>query len=135
MLREEILLVYDGECPACNAYCQVVRIKESVGDLRTVDARENSEVMNEITAQCLDIDQGMVLKMGEQLYYGADAIHMLALIGSRSGIFNRFNYWMFKSKTISKIIYPLLKLSRNLLLKILRKTKINNLKTKANEKF
>ena len=135
MLREEILLVYDGECPACNAYCQVVRIKESVGDLRTVDARENSEVMNEITAQCLDIDQGMVLKMGEQLYYGADAIHMLALIGSRSGIFNRFNYWMFKSKTISKIIYPLLKLSRNLLLKILRKTKINNLKTKGNENF
>jgi predicted DCC family thiol-disulfide oxidoreductase YuxK len=135
MLREEILLVYDGECPACNAYCQVVRIKESVGDLRTVDARENSEVMNEITAQCLDIDQGMVLKMGEQLYYGADAIHMLVLIGSRSGIFNRFNYWMFKSKTISKIIYPLLKLSRNLLLKILRKTKINNLKSKANEKF
>jgi hypothetical protein len=112
-----------------------VRIKESVGDLRTVDARENSEVMNEITAQCLDIDQGMVLKMGEQLYYGADAIHMLVLIGSRSGIFNRFNYWMFKSKTISKIIYPLLKLSRNLLLKILRKTKINNLKSKANEKF
>ena len=135
MLREEILLVYDGECPACNAYCQVVRIKESVGDLRTVDARENSEVMNEITAQCLDIDQGMVLKMGEQLYYGADAIHMLALIGSRSGIFNRFNYWMFKSKTISKIIYPLLKLCRNLLLKILRKTKINNLKTKGNENF
>ena len=135
MLREEILLVYDGECPACNAYCQIVRIKESVGDLRTVDARENSEVMNEITAQCLEIDQGMVLKMGEQLYYGADAIHMLALIGSRSGIFNRFNYWMFKSKTISKIIYPLLKLCRNLLLKILRKTKINNLKTKANEKF
>jgi uncharacterized Fe-S radical SAM superfamily protein PflX len=34
MLREEILLVYDGECPACNAYCQVVRIKESVGDCR-----------------------------------------------------------------------------------------------------
>jgi hypothetical protein len=75
------------------------------------------------------------LKMGEQLYYGADAIHMLALIGSRSGIFNRFNHWMFKSKTISNIIYPLLKLCRNLLLKILRKTKINNLKTKANEKF
>jgi len=55
MLREEILLVYDVECPACNAYCQIVRIKQSVGDLRIVDARENSEVMNEITAQGLDI--------------------------------------------------------------------------------
>ena len=135
MAREEILLVYDRECPACNAYCQVVRIRESVGDLRIVDARENSEVMNEITAQGLDIDQGMVLKMGDQLYYGSDAINTLALIGSRSGMFNRFNYWIFKSKTASSILYPFLRFSRNLLLKILGKNKINNLNTKGNDKF
>ena len=135
MQREEILLVYDRECPVCKAYCQVVRIRESVGDLRIVDARKNSEVMNQITAQGLDIDQGMVLKMGDQLYYGADAIHTLALIGSRLGILNRLNYWLFKSKTISKVFYPLLKLSRNLLLKMLRKTKINNLKDKKSDEF
>ena len=64
MKREEILLVYDRECPACNAYCQVVNIRESVGELRIVDARENSEVMQEITSEGLDIDQGMILKMG-----------------------------------------------------------------------
>ena len=135
MQREQILLVYDRECPACNAYCKVVKIRESVGDLRIVDARKNSEVMNEITAQGLDIDQGMVLKMGEQLYYGADAIHTLALIGSRSVILNRLNYWMFKSKIISRVFYPLLRASRNLLLKILKKTKINNLKDKSNDRF
>ena len=78
MSREEILLVYDRECPACNAYCQVVRIRESVGELRIVDAREYSEVMDEITSQGHDLDQGMVLKMGGQLYYGADAMHALA---------------------------------------------------------
>ncbi|PKG99754.1 hypothetical protein CXF95_08105 [Paraglaciecola sp. MB-3u-78] len=139
MFCEEILLVYDTECPACNAYCQVVRIKESVGDLRIVDARKNSEVMNEITAQGFDIDQGMVLKMGDQFYYGSDAIHRLALISSRWGIFNRFNYWMFKSKDLSNILYPPLMFFRNLLLKILGKTKINNLKPhlkdKENHKF
>jgi predicted DCC family thiol-disulfide oxidoreductase YuxK len=135
MEREEILLVYDGECPACNAYCQVVRVTESVGDLRIVDARQNSAVMIEITAHGLDIDQGMVLKMGGQLYYGSDAIHTLALIGSRSGVFNRLNYYMFKSKTISSILYPLLKFARNLLLKILGKTKINNIKANGNQKF
>jgi len=133
--REEILLVYDGECPACNAYCQVVRIRESVGDLRIVDARENSGFMDEITCQGHDIDQGMVLKMGGQLYYGADAMHALALIGSRSGIFNRLNYWIFKSKTASAILYPVLRFFRNLLLKLLRKTKINNLKIGDNDKF
>lgn len=135
MKREEILLVYDRECPACNAYCQVVNIRESVGDLRIVDAREDSEVMKEITSQSLDIDQGMVLKMGGQLYYGADAIHALALISSRSGILNRMNYWMFKSKTASSVLYPILRFCRNLLLKILGKTKINNLNREGNDKF
>ena len=135
MKRDEILLVYDRECPACNAYCQVVQIRESVGDLRIVDARENSEVLYEITAQGLDIDQGMVLKMGDQLYYGADAVHTLALIGSRSGVFNRINYWIFKSKTISSILYPVLRFFRILLLKILGKSKINNLRIKGNDKF
>lgn len=134
MSREEILLVYDRECPACNAYCQVVRIRESVGDLRIVDAREYSEVMDEITSQGHDLDQGMVLKMGGQLYYGADAMHALALIGSRSGIFNRLNYWIFRSKTASAILYPVLRFFRNLLLKVLGKTKINNLEIGDNDK-
>jgi predicted DCC family thiol-disulfide oxidoreductase YuxK len=135
MNRPEILLVYDKECPACNAYCQIVRIQESVGDLKLIDAREPSDVLDEITAKGLDIDQGMVLKMGDQLYYGTDAIHTLALISSRSGVFNRFNYLLFSSKTISSWLYPLLRWLRNMLLKILGKTKINNLEMQDNEKF
>ena len=135
MKREEVLLVYDRECPACNVYCQVVKIRKIVGNLRIVDARENSEVLHEITAAGLDIDQGVVLKMGNQLYYGSDAIHTLALIGSRSGVLNRINYWVFKSKKISSILYPFLRFLRNLLLKILGKSKINNLEIKGNDKF
>ncbi len=135
MSREEILLVYDKECPACDNYCQFVRIRDSVGTLKIVDARENSEVMDEITDQGLDIDQGMVLKMGGQLYYGSDSIHAMALISTQSGIFNRLNYWLFRSKAISKCLYPILRFCRNLLLKFLGKTKINNLRRPGNEKF
>ncbi len=131
----DVLLVYDKECPLCNAYCQVVRIRETVGNLRIVDARESSQVMEEITKMGLDIDQGMVLKMDDQIYYGTDAIHALALISSRSGVFNRFNYWIFKSKAASRILYPLMREGRNLLLKILRKTKINNLEKTNNHRF
>ena len=135
MSRPEILLVYDRECPACNAYCQVVKIRESVGDLKIVDAREHTEVLDEITDRGLDIDQGMVLKMGNQLYYGSDAIHMLSLIGTRSGVFNRLNYWLFRSKSVSSVLYPVLRFFRNLLLKILGKSKINNLGHPGNDKF
>jgi predicted DCC family thiol-disulfide oxidoreductase YuxK len=135
MGREEILLVYDKECPACNNYCQVVRIRQDIGELKLIDAREDSAVMREITVQGLDIDQGMVLKMGGQLYYGSDAIHALALISSRSGLFNRMNYWIFKSGILSAILYPVLRSCRNLLLKLLGVTKINNLGKPGNERF
>jgi len=135
MNKEEILLVYDKDCPACNNYCQVVRIRESIGELKIINARENSEVLEEITQLGLDIDQGMVLKMGGMIYYGADAIHILALISSRSGVFNRMNYWLFKSKRVSAVLYPLLRSFRNLLLKMLGKTKINNLNSTGNDRF
>ncbi len=135
MDAREILLVYDKECPACNNYCLWVRIRESVGELKLVDAREPSAIMDEITAAGLDIDQGMVLKMGGMIYYGSDAIHALALIASPSSIFNRVNYWIFRSRTLSRIFYPILRLFRNLLLKILGKTKINNLNIHGNDLF
>jgi predicted DCC family thiol-disulfide oxidoreductase YuxK len=135
MSRPEILLVYDKECPACDTYCQIVRIRETAGDLKIIDAREKSEVLDEITELGLDIDQGMVLKMGGQLYYGSDAMHALALISSRSGLLNRINYSIFKSKSVSSWLYPVLRLFRNLLLKMLGKTRINNLGKPDNEKF
>lgn len=130
-----LLLVYDKECPACHNFSIMIRIKESVGQLQLVDAREDTPIMQEITAAGLDIDEGMVLKMGDEMYYGSDAIHALALISSRSGVFNRLNYWVFKSKRVSHIVYPMLRAGRAVLLKILRKTKINNLEVSDNDRF
>ena len=135
MAENPILLIYDKDCPACNAYCQMVRIRQSVGELKLINAREDTEVMQQITAQGLDIDQGMVLKMGEQYYYGSDAIYMLSLLSSRSGLFNRLNYHLFKSKRLAKWLYPLLRFFRNLLLKLLGKRKINNLGIGGNDRF
>lgn len=135
MTEQEILLVYDKQCPVCDSYCRVVRVRADAGDLKLVDARHSSEVMREITSRGWDIDQGMVLKMGGRLYYGPDAIHALALIGSRSGFFNRMNYLAFSSRLLSGLLYPVLRFFRNLLLKILGKTKINNLSRSNNDYF
>mgnify|MGYP000966986138 FL=1 len=135
MAENPILLIYDKDCPACNAYCQMIRIRQSVGELELINAREDTEVMQQITARGLDIDQGMVLKMGDNWYYGSDAIYMLSLLSSRSGLFNRLNYHLFKSKRLAKWLYPLLRFFRNLLLKLLGKRKINNLGLGGNDRF
>lgn len=121
-------LVYDGECPVCKTYCKYIRIREAVGNLQLVDARQPSALMDEITAAGLDIDQGMVLKFKDVIYYGPDAIHMLTLLSTPSGIFNRINYYVFSTKLGAKIFYPLGKAFRTLLLKLLRIQYIENLK-------
>ena len=131
----DILLVYDRQCPACNFYCQLARIRQSVGELKLIDAREPSPVMDELTAAGLDIDQGMVLKVGGELYYGSDAIHMLSLMSTRRGFFNRLMYHTFRSRRVAGFLYPILRSMRNLLLKILGRTKINNLGLEGPEKF
>ena len=128
-------LVYDWQCPACHLYCRLLRIREDDGRFRLVDARGNPPVMNEITAQGLDIDQGMVLKMDDRFYYGADAIHKLALISGPSTAFNRLNIWIFRSPSRAKLLYPVLRASRNFLLKLLGRTKINNLGLPDNDRF
>src|SRR3984885_1014006 len=133
--RREILLVYDGECPLCTAYSRAARIREQLGTLTLIDARSPSGVKDEMTSRGLDVDQGMALKIDEVLYYGSDAICALSLMSSRSGIFNRLNYWMFRSKVRARLLYPVLRGCRNLLLKVLRRTKINNLGLAGNGRF
>lgn len=133
--RDDIFLVYDKQCPACDFYCNLVRIRESVGRLVLIDAREPSELMDKITAAGLDIDQGMVLAVGSILHYGSDAIHVLSLMSTRSGVFNRLSYWCFHSERASAVLYPIFRALRNLLLKALRKNKINNLDIDDNDSF
>jgi predicted DCC family thiol-disulfide oxidoreductase YuxK len=106
---QPILLVYDKQCPACDLYCSVVRIRADVGELELVDARAGGPIMDEITAANLDIDKGMVLEVGGRLYYGSDAIHVLSLMSTRAGFFNRLSYWSFRSKTVSGVLYPVLR--------------------------
>lgn len=135
MSDKEIFLVYDKQCPACDFYCTLARIRESAGRLVLVDARDGGPLLEEITAAGLDIDQGMVVKMGSELYYGADAIHMLSILSTRSGVFNRFTHWLFRNRGVARVLYPILRSARNLLLKVLGRTKINNLDRVNNDHF
>jgi predicted DCC family thiol-disulfide oxidoreductase YuxK len=125
--RGEVWLVYDGECPICKMYCTRVRIQKTVGQLHLVDARQSSAIMDEITDAGLDIDQGMVVKFNDVMYYGDKAMHVITLLSTRSSLFNTICYYLFSSQTGSKIFYPIGKAFRNLILKLLGIQYINNL--------
>jgi len=126
--RGDAWLVYDGECPVCNTYTRYIRIRNTVGQLHLVDARHPGPLMDQITAAGLNIDQGMVLKFNDVMYYGPDAIFVLTRLSSPSGIFNRINYYFFGSKIGASLFYPAGKAVRTVLLKLLGIKYIENLK-------
>lgn len=129
MLNDEnqIWLVYDGECPLCSATAKAIKIRQSVGSLHIINARESHPILQEIQAAKLNLDEGMVVKYNGVLYHGADAQHILALIGSDNDWLNRMNVLIFRNPLRAKLIYPFLRMMRNLLLRIRQTDKLNNL--------
>ncbi len=108
-------LVYDGDCPFCSASARMYRLKQSVGTLHIIDARTagDSELMREIAARSFDLNQGIVARFDGRLYHGADALHLLALLGSDHGWINRLNVALFRNRAFVGFAYPVLKAMRN----------------------
>lgn len=119
-------LIYDGDCPFCSRYVRYVRLKKTLGDLQLVDARDDNRWLERTLALGYDLDEGMVLVMGETYYHGDACLNRLALMSSRSDLFNRANFYLFRSPVISKLSYPILRASRNLVLKLLGRSKIGH---------
>jgi predicted DCC family thiol-disulfide oxidoreductase YuxK len=126
MHKKQFTLIYDSECPVCANYIQMIRIRESAGELTLVSARDNSDLVKEITAMGINLDRGMVLKVDDQIFSDSETIHALAMISSQSDIFNKVNFWIFKSKWRTRLLYPPLRFGRRCLLHILGKKLIND---------
>ncbi|WP_420392519.1 DCC1-like thiol-disulfide oxidoreductase family protein [Acuticoccus sp.] len=124
MSEADATIVYDGECPFCSAYVKMVRLKDSVGRVELVNARDGGSLVDEIRAKGYDLDEGMVLKMNGQLYHGDDCLHRIALLSTRSGAFNRLTGVIFRSRTASKALYPFLRAGRNTTLRVLGRSKL-----------
>lgn len=117
----DISLIYDGECPACAAYVRLLRLRAAAGTLTLIDARQAPERVAQLRLQGFEINQGMVLEVGQARYAGAQALHMLALMASPANFLNRVMIWLFSNEARARFTYPLLAAGRKILLSILGK--------------
>ncbi|MEM8869291.1 MAG: DCC1-like thiol-disulfide oxidoreductase family protein [Pseudomonadota bacterium] len=133
MLGNSVTIVYDEECPFCSNYVSMVRLKEAVGGVSLVNAREGGPIVDDLVARGYDLDQGMVLILEDEVYYGADAINRIALLSTPSSFFNRLNGMVFKSRTVSRVLYPFMKTGRAATLAMLGRKKIADTRAHAAE--
>lgn len=121
---DELVIVYDGECPFCSRYVRLLRLRESVGTVRLVDARFGDQLVAELQRSGYDLNDGMVAVYAGRTYHGADCVNLLALLSTDLGVFNRLNAAIFRSAILSRTLYPALRFGRNLTLKLLGRRRI-----------
>ncbi len=133
--RASVWFIYDGDCPLCTTAAHALQIKKSVGNLYLVNAREDLEhpLLREVNERHLNLDEGTVLIYQDNFYHGEDALHMMALLGSSQGWFNRMNATLFSSKRLSRFFYPFMRLARTILLGLIGVRKIRNLAVDPSE--
>ena len=118
-------IVYDGECPFCSRYVTVLRLRDAVGKVELLDARQPHPVVQMLRSRNVDLDEGMALVQGDVISHGDECIHKLALMSTPSGVFNRVNAAIFKSPAAARMLYPFLRFGRNTALRMLGRTKLS----------
>jgi len=106
MPAETLTIIYDGECPFCSSYVRMARLREAAGDVELVDARSDDPRVADALAAGLDLDDGMVVLWRGRRHYGADAVHLIALLSGEGGLGNRVQRWLFLSPRVAAALYP-----------------------------
>ncbi len=112
-------IIYDGDCPFCQQFARLIRLRETAGPVRLINARDGGPEVDAAHAAGLSLDKGMVLHHQGQLYHGDEAVQKIALMSTRSGLFNSIAVWTFSSPLRARVLYPVLKACRTLALRVL----------------
>lgn len=122
---KETVIVYDGDCPFCSRYIQMLRLRRSLGPVVMVDARQGGAHVAEVERLGLDLDTGMAVRLNGRWSHGADAINVLSMFTSPSNTLNALSAWLFRSQVRARILYPVLRAGRNATLRLLRRKHIS----------
>jgi predicted DCC family thiol-disulfide oxidoreductase YuxK len=117
-------LLYDGECPFCSRYVAYARLTEAAGPVALIDARMRPDLVRLHAAGGMDINEGMILRLDGQTWFGGDVLNRLALLSTRSDLFNKANAALFRHPRLARLLYPLLRGGRNAVLRLLGRAKI-----------
>ena len=69
--------IYDGECPFCNHFAELLEIKSKITDIKILDGRKNLTLIKSLLDKGYDLDKGAILLKDEHIFHGADAINTI----------------------------------------------------------
>lgn len=122
---DKMVVVYDGECPFCRSYVTLMSLRKAVGDVELMDARTQTPPIRRLVELGYNLNEGMAAIYGGKVYYGKDAVVLISsLTGDRPWL-GRLIATSLRNPTRATFLYPLMKLGRRIVLRILGKPLID----------
>jgi predicted DCC family thiol-disulfide oxidoreductase YuxK len=124
--REAVQIVYDGQCPACDAYFRFQRLEQNGVKVQFIDAREHPEIVRECLARGIDLNRDFVLRVGSAEYVGGDAAFVLASLGMKGNFLRKLNSRLLRSRSVARVIYRVMRVGRMALLLLLGRPRLGS---------
>ena len=116
-MKEGLTFIYDGKCPFCNHFAELLELKSKLNDISIIDGRKNLSLINSLLKRGYDLDNGAILLKGEDIFHGSEAINIICSeINYPSSKLLKLLSNIFKSKRRTNLLFPFLVRARRLIL-------------------
>ena len=112
-MSSKFTFIYDGECPFCNHFAELIEIKSHIENIRLIDGRKNIELINSLLEKGYDLDKGAILLKKDEIFHGSDAINTICKqINNPSSNLLKILSNIFKSNKRANLFFPILIIAR-----------------------
>ena len=116
-MNTNLTFIYDGECPFCNHFAELLELKSKIKNISILDGRKNPKIIKSLLEKGYDIDRGAILLKDDDIFHGAEAINKICKqINNPSGKLLKLLSKIFKSDQRTNLLFPFLVRARRLAL-------------------
>jgi len=109
MLTSNYTFIYDGECPFCNHFAELLEIKSKINNIKILDGRKNLSIIRSLLEKGYDLDKGAILLKDDDIFHGANAINVICKeVNNPSSNLLKILSSVFKSNKRTKLLFPFL---------------------------
>jgi len=109
MMTSNFTFIYDGECPFCNHFAELLEIKSKINNIKILDGRKNLSIIRSLLEKGYDLDKGAILLKDDDIFHGAKAINVICKeVNNPSSNLLKILSSVFKSNKRTKLLFPFL---------------------------
>ena len=108
-MNTDLIFIYDGECPFCNHFAELLELKSKIKNISILDGRKNLKLIGSLLEKGYDLDKGAILLKGDDILHGPDAINYVCKqITNPTDNLLKLLSQIFKSDRTTNFLFPFL---------------------------